>query len=336
MPSIYIVGDYYSEEDETNKRPFSGTYGHILRGILSQAGIPLSDVTLDAAFRLRPANGRLESLLTNNRANSLPGYPPIKRGNYISADFALDLQRLHHRIDQARPNIIVPLGGLALLAITKKKGIEKFRGSPLMSADNQFKVLPTWGPDSVVRQWNLRPIVFMDFCKIREEAKSPLLIRPRRIIHLNPTLADIEAFYHEHIVPSPLLACDIETKNNTITEVGFATSISRCLVIPFWKRAAASGNYWKTAAEEKQAWDWVRRILAEKKVIGQNFQYDMQYLSRTVGIPSPGFTGDTMLLHHSLQPELQKSLGFLGSIYTSEPSWKFMRTDHSTLKKEDE
>jgi hypothetical protein len=43
-----------------------------------------------------------------------------------------------------------------------------------------------------------------------------------------------------------------------------------------------------------------------------------------------------MLLHHSMQPELEKGLGFLGSVYTDEPSWKFMRTDHSTLKQADE
>ena len=33
-----------------------------------------------------------------------------------------------------------------------------------------------------------------------------------------------------------------------------------------------------------------------------------------------------MLAHHSLYSELQKGLGFLGSIYTNYPSWKSMRT----------
>ena len=70
--------------------------------------------------------------------------------------------------------------------------------------------------------------------------------------------------------------------------------------------------------------------------IGQNFSYDMQYFWRTVGITCPKFFGDTMLLHHALQPELEKGLGFLGSIYTNEPSWKFMRQEHFTLKKGDD
>jgi hypothetical protein len=32
-----------------------------------------------------------------------------------------------------------------------------------------------------------------------------------------------------------------------------------------------------------------------------------------------------MLLHHAIHPEMRKGLGFLGSIYTDEPSWKLMR-----------
>jgi hypothetical protein len=44
-----------------------------------------------------------------------------------------------------------------------------------------------------------------------------------------------------------------------------------------------------------------------------------------------------MLLHHALQPEVQKGLGFLGSIYTEEPAWKIMRPrGKGTIKREDE
>jgi hypothetical protein len=39
-----------------------------------------------------------------------------------------------------------------------------------------------------------------------------------------------------------------------------------------------------------------------------------------------------MLLHHALQPESEKGLGFLGSVYTNEASWKLMRT--STIKRD--
>lgn len=45
-----------------------------------------------------------------------------------------------------------------------------------------------------------------------------------------------------------------------------------------------------------------------------------------------GATHDTMLLHHALQPEALKNLGFLGSIYSDEGSWKDMRKAKTTKR----
>ena len=75
-----------------------------------------------------------------------------------------------------------------------------------------------------------------------------------------------------------------------------------------------------------------------KVSFGQNFSYDVQYLWR-LGIPVPNWGDDTMIIHHAMQPEMEKGLGFLASIYTDELAWKFMHkkkaTDRSG-KKEDE
>jgi hypothetical protein len=172
----------------------------------------------------------------------------------------------------------------------------------------------------------------MDIKKALAQSAFPELRRPRRVLHLNPTLADIESFYLKHIAPAPFLSVDIETAVGQITEVGIATSPSTALVIPF---RSAAGNYWKFLDEEVAAVLWLRRILMEKPLIGQNFSYDMQYLWRALRIPVQRYLGDTMLLHHAMQPELEKGLGFLGSIYTDEPAWKFMRATAATLKREE-
>jgi hypothetical protein len=55
----------------------------------------------------------------------------------------------------------------------------------------------------------------------------------------------------------------------------------------------------------------------------------MQWLWRA-GCPVRNARDDTMLLHHALYPEMPKSLGFLGSIYTEEASWKLLRKHKST------
>jgi hypothetical protein len=299
--------------------------------MLESAGINPADCIFDTVFKF--SLPFYDHVLTKERALGHTAIPPLKPGHYLKLEHAPALTALRNRIEAVKPNIVIALGDLPMWALTHYRGIKRWRGAPILTIDQQQKVLPTWAPDSVLKNWALRPIVILDLSKALYERQSPLLIRPARKIYLQPTLADLTTFYEEHIKPAPYLAADIETKNFTITEIGFAPSPSRALVIPFWSRQEKDGNYWRTFEEEKAAWEWVRMVCATKPLVGQNFQYDMHYLTRTMGIATPLVAGDTMLLHHSLQPELQKGLGFLGSIYTREPSWKFMRTDHQEEKR---
>lgn len=331
---ITILTDCMTREDEARGKLFSGSQGYILKGLLDQVGIEMSECQMLAVFPFVPPGQGIESICVRDRKQAISGYPYIKQGHYIPASYSEHLTRLRQRIEANRPNVIVALGNLALWAMCKQTGIERARGAPTYDHTGEFKVIPTWHPSAVNKQWNLRPIMFMDLAKAKRESEYPQLKRPSRYLHIEPSLTDIEDFYQKYIVPAPFIGADIETKSGTITEIGFASSSSRAINIPFWSRSRV--NYWKTAKEEREAWEWVRRILAEKYTVWQNGQYDMQYLWRTMGIPTPRFFGDTMILHHSLQPEMKKGLGFMASIYTDEPSWKFMRTDHSTMKREDE
>lgn len=333
---VFVLGEYWSEQAEREGKPFAGPDESLLMGLLKQAGIDPKECYFSSVFNRRPSGNRVEAFC-GPKSEGIAGYRPLFSGKYVRAEFQPELDRLTDELDRVRPNVVLALGNTALWAMSKKSGIKKYRGSPLPSHCNQYKVLPTWPMSSVMRQWELRVVVLADFSKARAESFSSELERPRRYIYLEPSLQDIADFYEEYLAPSPFLGCDIETKRGTITEVGYSTCDGRrAIVIPFYSRSASDGNYWDTLSEERLAWRWVRRINAEKPLIGQNFAYDMNYFWRTVGIPCPHFLGDTMLLHHSLQPEMEKGLGFLGSIYTNEPSWKFMRTDHDQLKKGDE
>lgn len=333
---IMIVGEYQDEHAEGENLPYGGGQKYALLSMLRQVGIAESDCHITLTIFRRAAGNRLESFF-GYKDEAVPNYRPIAPGKYLHKKWQSELDRLFAEIESVRPNVIIAAGNLPLWALTKKSGIKKHRGSPLPTFDNKYKVIPTWPVSSVFRQWELRPVVLADLNKAKRESTSPALNRPEHFIHMYPSLPGIEVFYHEYLVGQPFLSCDIETKNKTITEVGFGTADGRdCLVIPFWDREVPDGNYWPDLKSERAAWAWVRRLCTEFPLIGQNFSYDMQYLWRTVGIPCPKFLGDTMIMHHSLQPEMEKGLGFLGSIYTDEPSWKFMRTDHATLKREDD
>lgn len=326
MPRIVIASESTADNPSVH-RPQGGAF--VLRNLLAQAGIEQPDFR----FIGMAPEGDVRSLITSNKTTRIPDFPPIEPGKFFPASSAALLGTFISRINAEKPNVIIALGNLPLWALTKHTGIAKWRGTPLLTPAGT-KVIPTWPIMSIIKQWDIRPIVFMDLMKAKRHAASPILSRPQRYIHMPESIEDIEAFYEKYIVPAERVSCDVETKGNTITEVGFAPTPKRALVIPFLRRP--NGSFWATPELEKQAWYWVERILAEKGTFGQNFQYDMQYFIRTVSIPVPNFEGDTMLLHHSLQPELKKGLGFLSSIYTDQAQWKDMRAAGETLKREDD
>lgn len=335
---ILIVGEAWGEEEAKQGKPFVGPSGSVLWSLLSQAGIERQGVHLTNVFNLRPQGNDVKNLC-GKRAEGVKGYGPLQQHKYVRAEYAGELARLMEEVNRYNPTVIIALGNTALWALTKKSGIKRYRGAPLPThptcpLNRTYKVIPTWHPAAILRQWELRPIALADLTKARDESGFREIRRPRRLIYMEPTLDDLEDFEQKFMRGQPFLSCDIETKNRTITEIGFGLADgSAAIVVPFWKRP--NDNYWPDAESERQAWLWVKHICQTYQLVGQNFQYDMQYLYLTVGIPCPRFIGDTMLLHHSLQPELEKGLGFLGSVYTSEPSWKFMRSA-ATLKQGDE
>ena len=243
-----------------------------------------------------------------------------------------ELERLQGEIEQQQPNLILALGKTAVWALCGEAAIGKVRGYPMTSTTGRM-VLPSWHPAAVLRNYKLRPVMMMDIAKAQRLSASSHLPKQSGFIIIEPSIQEFEEFYHEHIVPAKAVAADIETEGGTITEVGFAVSRDAAINVPFLKRP--NKNYWSAFEEEKRAWQLVQLILETKPIIGQNFAYDMKYLWREMGITAPGFKDDTMLMHHALQPEMEKGLGFLGSLYTDRPRWKFMRVESKASKKGD-
>jgi hypothetical protein len=122
-----------------------------------------------------------------------------------------------------------------------------------------------------------------------------------------------------------------------VTCIGFAPSQDRAIVVPFYDSRKKDRSYWPTEHHERKAWAIVERILSNPKIrkVFQNGLYDIAFLWRSCGLKVFGAEEDTMLLHHSLQPESIKDLGFLGSVYTDEGAWKKLRAKRTTIKAEE-
>ena len=261
-------------------------------------------------------------------------------GKYLQPEYLGELERLQRELEEVHPNIVIALGNVACWALLRSSGITSLRGTVTTSTliPGQ-KVLPTYHPAAVLRNWAYRPIVLADFMKARRAAVTPYLQRPRRLVLVAPSLAEIKEWCEGSAVaipPSGTLAVDIETKRGTIDCIGFASSPSSAISIPFEDPSKTGRNFWATPEEEVEAWQWVQKLLLLpcKKVL-QNGLYDAQYMLR-MGLRLHNFAEDTMLLHHALFPELPKGLGFLGSIYTEEASWKLMNRGKTDVLKKDE
>ena len=282
-----------------------------------------------------PANDILS--FCGDRASALPGMPMlVKPSKFVRAEFAYELERLAEDINRIGPNLILALGNTPLWALCGLTGISKLRGTTRISTHTvaDYKVLPTYHPAAVLRQWELRPIAIVDLMKAKREAEFPEIRRPAREIWIEPTISDIERFYNGYIRGCSLLSVDIETSGQQVTCLGLAPTTGLAIVIPFYDGRAKNRSFWNDAADELRAWAIIQQILGDCTIpkLFQNGMYDITFLWRSVGIKTFGACEDTMLLHHALQPEMLKGLAFLGSCYTDESGWKTDRKGNSTIK----
>lgn len=364
MVKLCIVGEAWGESEEALRHPFVGVSGIELLRMADDAGlIPLTEydramiqsfwkernpiwtrliwqahpeVYLTNVFNLHPKGNDIDTLC-GPKATGAPRYPALRQGKYIRPEFVGELGRLYGELEREKPNLILALGNTPAWALLRNSGISKIRGTVAeCTTVRGLKVLPTYHPAAVLRQYELRHVTVLDLMKAKREMEYPDVRRPERTVYIDPTLDDLEWFWREHVAGAVRLGVDIETAAGEITCIGFATSRAIALVVPFVDARRNGHSYWPTHSEEIAAWAFVRRVLSSPTPkVFQNGLYDIHFLWRRYGIEVANCAEDTMLLHHSLQPESQKGLGFLGSVYTNEASWKIMRDKTGTLKREE-
>jgi len=337
MNDIVIIGESWGEHEERQGRPFVGPSGYELTRMLNEAGINRGDCYLTNVINARPPGNRIESFC-DTRESGIVGYPALVKGMYLRAEFAGEIDRLAGELIEQNPNLIIALGNTALWAMRGQTGISKLRGTTLLSTHTVegFKVLPTYHPAAVLRQWELRPTTVVDLIKARRESGYPEIRRPPREIWIEPTLTDMRLFHDRYISGAREVAVDIETAGEHITSISFSPNPRVSLVVPFLGPRRKERTYFPDLASEEKAWDFIRRILGDRAIrkVFQNGLFDIAFLWRAYGIPTYNAVDDTMLLHHSLQPESLKSLAYLGSIYTDEGAWKDLKKHSSTIKRD--
>ena len=355
MTELVIVTDCWGEQDARLQTPLVGQAGAELARMLHQAGYPCEKLPFNfsssyrmmrywdsfpypilSVFNKRPPNDDITSFYAKPKDKvplnrELPSRRIDNSIHFLRDDYTSHLTSLHDTLRRLSPNIIVALGNTALWALGQPPVISKLRGNIVESPYG--KLLPTHHPTSVLRKWSQRTISLLDLHKAYRERATPSVKTLPREIWTEPTIPDLYEWWERYGSKSKLLAFDIETiKMTQVSEVGFAADSNHALHIPFfYKDQGRFVNWWPDAKTELEAWDFVKMVCeSDVPKIGQNVvQYDLYWMIHSLNIQVRNIQHDTMTLAHAWQPELEKSLGFLGSIFLDELSWKSIRTDTS-------
>jgi hypothetical protein len=296
--------------------------------MLRKAGTAPVECEFLNIWPFRPRGGSIDNLFLKRRdAGELWSDAYRFGARCLHPDFRGELDGLGGAVGASGAAVVVSLGPTAFWALTGLDRLSAYRGTVVpCSRVPGRKVLPTYHPVDVQRQWDWRPIVVADLKKALAETAFPEIRRPQRTIWIAESLRDLDTFERLHLKNASAVAFDIETQAGQMTCISLAPSPRVALVVPIWDKRREGYNAW-SLAEEVEVRKFLWRVLSRSSIlkIAQNSTYDMTYLAQE-GIRIGGEMADTMLAHHSLEPEMEKSLGFLASLYTTEPEWKLMNS----------
>lgn len=316
---VMLVGEAPGNDEVMARRPFVGQSGQELDRMLANAGINRSECFATNVVKYRPPNNEIKHFIPERKADVTSDCVMVKN-KWVKPVVAQGIKELYQEIDLVKPNVIIPLGGTASWAVTGNEGIVKWRGSLLdwKTSTHQCKVIPTYHPAAILRQWDWRFISVHDLRRAAAHMHSPKYEMPAYNFRIRPSFPQVEeilAFLTERCNAGPQkISVDIETRSGHIACIGLGWSEVDALCIPLMCIERPEG-YW-AEQEERVIMRHLKWLLQHSncEVIFQNGLYDCQYFARHFGwIPKTKY--DTMILHHVLFAGLPKGLDFLSSLY---------------------
>lgn len=321
---IMIVGEAPGDQEEREGAPFVGASGMELSRMLQEAGILRGTCFLTNVIRIKPPGGDIGNFIDEKGRKTQPSpQHALIRNRWCLPPVWEGLQLLEREIEMVQPNLIIALGNVAMWALTGNWGVTTWRGS-LLECDLQLslpyrpKVIPTYSPTTVLRQWSWRQIMVHDLRRCKKQAETREIIRPDYKFIIRPDFRTAMEYLQTLLQlvqakPTPL-AVDIETRSGHTACIGIAWSKLEAICIPLMCSERQTG-YWDEE-EEAQLMYLMYLLLTHPncQVLGQNFSYDAQYFFRHLHY-IPNLKRDTMLAQHVCFSNMQKGLDFLSSMY---------------------
>lgn len=237
------------------------------------------------------------------------------------------IQELGEEIKKIKPNVVMAFGNIALLALTNRVGITKWRGSVLESTIAPgIKVVPTFHPATFIPpKFNFlnKPLICEDLLRAKEEAEFPEVRRTQRNIYVEPSF-DESISVLEHCFNVGLagqkIAMDIEVINGEVDCISVGWSPTDAISIPF---RDSKGDYFNIE-QEIEIMKWIATILSHKDIqkVGASFIFDTQFLFRKYGIVPRGTLHCTQIAQKISYPDFRAGLDAVTTMYTDIPYYK--------------
>ncbi len=316
---IVIVGEAPGIDEILYKKPFCGSSGQLLEIMLSDVGIDLNSCYRTNLMKTRPSNNDFSGFYLDNKKRKNP-----------SRQLLQSVEELQKEIKEINPNVILALGNEPLKWLTGNIGISKHRGH--IHKTSLGKLIPTYHPAGILRNYSNRPIAQIDLRRLALESTFRETKIPQLFFDINPCYDKVMTFLHSE---PKTVSFDIETLGHQIRCIGFADSPTHAICIPFMSlqkspytsssknllTSTSDGNSYWTSAQEKQILLALSNFLLNDKIdkIAQNAPFDTYVLQDSLGLAVRNLTFDTMAAFRLCYPELPMNLDFLTSVYTRLP-----------------
>ena len=234
---IAFVFEYPTNKEAIANTILQGGTGKVFAELCQIAGINLDDCLLTHTIQLKAHQNTAQHFFHKRNAYKRlcktqdwrSPYPPTKEG-YLKQEYEQDIQRLHKEIEEANPNIIIAMGSLSLWAVTGLDKVGTYRGATLHTSllSSPYKVLATYSPVAVVKNFKWRPHVASDLIKAKTESLSKKLEHTEREIWIEPTLSDLDTFYNKYISKAKVVRQQIAS--DTGVDIGVIKQIMIAMI----------------------------------------------------------------------------------------------------------
>lgn len=250
------------------------------------------------------------------------------RGKYtIHPEGYQYIQELGEELRKLKLNCIVAFGNVALLALTNRIGITKWRGSVLESTlIPGLKVVPTFHPATFIPpKFNFlnRPLICEDLLRAKHESEFKEIRRKPRNITIRPNFnqsVDVLNYCYDVGCRGQTISLDIEVISGEVDCLSLGWSDSEAISIPFRSQI---GDYF-TPDQELEIMLLVAKIIQEERIskVGATFIFDLQFLFHKYGIRPRGPLHCTQIAQKIAFPDFPAGLDFVTTMHTDVPYYK--------------